>query len=371
MEPSPARPRRSNPLKGLVRAGIRRGLRHQGVRAVVAAELKRLGPTTVQAPTPSALPGLAEPFVDRHGAVHPLDPTLRDRLKPGWRVMLDPVAVAEPPNDEALRKRATNAQRVVGEARRLVETIAGKPLGGRILEIGCFDGSAAYELARIPGSAIVATDLARYYLVQRPGDPDTADLTGQQDWLAALRERARIVAGASPGSVEFLEDDITESALEPASFDAIVSFEVLEHVRRPRAALAAMARLLRPGGVIYHDYNSFFSAIGGHSLCTLDFPWGHARLDAGDFERYLVEKRPAEAEQANRFYTESLNRLTIGDLRADAAAAGLAVLAVLPWHDRARAAEVSPDVLAEVRRIYPAVTVEDLLATFIAFVAIA
>ena len=61
----------------------------------------------------------------------------------------------------------------------------------------------------------------------------------------------------------------------------------------------------------------------------------------------------------------------MADLRADAAAAGLQALAVLPWHDRAKAAEVSPDVLAEVRRTYPAVTVEDLLATFIAFVAVA
>ncbi|MEA2632315.1 MAG: hypothetical protein QOE66_2534 [Chloroflexota bacterium] len=338
---------------------------------MVAAELKRLGPTSAQAPTPNVPPALTVPFVDRYGVGHPLDPTLRDRLKPGWRVMLDPVAVAEPPNDEALRKRSVNAQRVVGEARRLVEAFAGKPLGGRILEIGCFDGSAAYDLARIPGSTVVATDLARYYLIQRPGDPDTADLAGQQAWLATLRERARVVAGAAPGSVEFLEDDITESALEPASFDAIVSFEVLEHVQQPRAALTAMARLLRPGGVIYHDYNPFFSAIGGHSLCTLDFPWGHARLDAGDFERYLVEKRPAEAEQANRFFTQNLNRLTMADLRADAAAAGLQALAVLPWHDRSRAADVSPDVLAEVRRTYPAATVEDLLATFIAFVAVA
>ena len=132
------------PAQGPRPGRIRRGLSHQGVRAVVAAELKRLGPTTVPAPAPSVPPALAEPFVDRYGVGHPLDPALRDRLKPGWRVMLDPVAVAEPPNDEALRKRSVNAQRVVGEARRLVETFAGRPLGGRILEIGCFDGSAAY-----------------------------------------------------------------------------------------------------------------------------------------------------------------------------------------------------------------------------------
>jgi len=365
------RPNGSNPLKGLVRAGIRRGLRNARIRAVVGAELKQLRSPAASASTdepPGA--GASGSFVDRFGVEHSLDARLRDKLKPGWRVMVDPEAVARPPTDEALRTRATNARRVVAEATRLVGTITGRPLTGRILEVGCFDGSAAFELARIPGSTVVASDLARYYIVQKPGDPAVADVGAQQAWLADVRERARIVADMPLGAVEFLEDDITRSALEPASFDAIVSFEVLEHVGRPRDAFLAMATLLRPGGVLYHDYNPFFSAIGGHSLCTLDFPWGHARLDAADFERYVAEIRPTERDQALRFYNESLNRLTLGDLRADAAAAGLDVRAILPWLDRSRVADVGPDVLAEVRRAHPNATLDDLLATFVAMVAV-
>ena len=147
-----------------------------------------------------------------------------------------------------------------------------------------------------------------------------------------------------------------------------MSFEVLEHVGEPAAAFAGMARLLRPGGLAYHDYNPFFSINGGHSLCTLDMPWGHARLDDGDFERYVGELRPAEANQALRFYRESLNRMTLADLRAAIAAAGLEVVALLPWVDRGLVGRLTPAVLPEVRRVYPAATIDDLLATFVAVV---
>jgi SAM-dependent methyltransferase len=118
--------------------------------------------------------------------------------------------------------------------------------------------------------------------------------------------------------------------VEAGRFDAIVSFEVLEHVEELARAFAAMARLLRPGGIGYHDYNPFFNAPGGHSLGALDFPRGHVRLDEGDFERSLRELRPAEVDQALRFYRESLNRMTMADLRATVASAGLDLMAVIP-----------------------------------------
>ena len=151
-------------------------------------------------------------------------------------------------------------------------------LDGRILEIGCFDGAASFQLARLGARHVTGSDLARYYVTQRAGDPNAGDVAAQQVALAELRERARAIAGAVRGRVDFVEDDITSSALEPASFDGIVSFEVLEHLLRPTEAFVSMRELLKPGGVGYHDYNPFFSRIGGHSLCTLDFPWGHARI---------------------------------------------------------------------------------------------
>ena len=347
-----------------VRAAVRFGLGRPRIRSLVESELK----AHRKPPSPEAAL-VGREFVDRHGVHHPLDPTLRNRLKSGWRTMVDPVVAAQPPSDEVLGDRRRKATTVVAEASALVAATAGSPLAGRILEIGCYDGSAAYQLARRAGMQVVASDLARYYLVQRPGTSADPDIAGQQGRLAEIRERARLVAGAAVGAVEFVEDDITQSALASGSFDAIVSFEVLEHVQDPAAAFAGMARLLRPGGIVYHDYNPFFSANGGHSLCTLDFPWGHARLDAEDFERYIRELRPSEVDQALRFYRESLNRMTLLDLRAAVDAAGLETVAVLPWFERGLGPRLDPELIAEVRRNYPPAVVDDLLATFVAVVA--
>ena len=351
-----------------VKAAIRAGLRQPRLRTLVEAELKVPKPAT---PSEAIAPGTE--FVDKHGVHHPLDPTLRDRLKSGWRVMVDPVANVQPPTDETLAGRARKAAKSVREAALLVETTTGLPLRGRILEVGCYDGAMAFQLAKRPDTQVLASDLARFYVIQRPGQVDavtlTADIDAQQGTLATLRERARLAGDAPPGAVEFIEDDITQSSQPAGSFDAILSFEVLEHVQDPQGAFAAMARLLRPGGVAYHDYNPFFSVNGGHSMCTLAIPWGHARLDADDFRRYLEELRPTELDQAMRFYGESLNRMSLADLRSVVHEAGLELVAVMPWFERKQTQEATAAALAEVRRIYSSVTIEDLLATFVSVIA--
>lgn len=303
-----------------LRAVVRRVLAIEPVRRMVQGELARLGRTVTSSAAGPGLPG----FTDRHGTVHHLD---------------------------------------------LLGATAGAAVAGRILEVGCYDGSVAFELTRRPGTTVVASDLARYYVVQRPGQVEEEAVAAEEAALADLRERARTIAGIADGRVTFVEDDVTESTLEPGGFDLIVSFEVLEHVRWPADAFAAMARLLRPGGLMYHDYNPFFSANGGHSLATLDLPWGHVRLDDEDVERYFRELRPTEADQALRFYRDSLNRMTRADLRAAIEGAGLEFLAAIPWNQRALVPDATPQVLAEVRRTYPAATIEDLLGTFVAVVA--
>ncbi len=346
-----------------VRALIRRGLRVGRLRAVVETELR-----VARRPVRARTDGLPDVFVDGHGVRHPLDPALRDALKPAWRTMLDPLTAAQPPSDEALAGRATKARRSVREAAAIVAASTGVELGGRILEIGCYDGAVAFQLTRLPAAEVVASDLARYYVVQRPGEPAETDIRPQQATLATLRARARAAAGAGTGVVDFIEDDITASGLEPGTFDAIVSFEVLEHVASPQAAFGAMARLLKPGGIGYHDYNPFFSLIGGHSLCTLDFAWGHIRLDRVDVERYVRELRPDHLAQTMRFFDESLNRMTLVDLRSAIEGAGLELCSLLPWTDRALVGRFEPAVLSEVQRSYPTATAEDLLASFVSVV---
>ena len=354
-----------------IRAAVRRVLDQRRIRALIEADLavRRGGRKSDNANLPAEGSVGPDVFVDRFGTEHPLDPSLRDRLKPQWRTMFDPVARAQPFSDAVLQGRAAKAERTVAESSALVASVAGVPLAGRILEVGCHDGAVAHQLSRQPGNVVVASDMARYYLVPGSDESSGDDLDAHQVKLADLRERAGSFAGPDIGRVEFVEDDITASDLEPASFDAIVSFEVLEHVGRPTAAFESMARLLKPGGIAYHDYNPFFSSIGGHSLCTLDFPWGHARLDPADFERYLREIRPAEADEALRFYLESLNRMTIADLREAVEASGLELLAVIPWTDRKLVPQLSEAVVAEVRRTYSAATASDLLATFVAVIA--
>jgi SAM-dependent methyltransferase len=370
--------RRVRHLAGsILRRMVRVAVKPAPIRRIVEAALRDAGPRpTTQTSAHRAAGPVArstlprDTFVDRHGTTHQLDPELRDRLKPGWRTMLDPQALAMPPTDAALREKARKVVTPIAEANALLSVTTGRMLSGRILEIGCYDGSAAFAIAAEPGADVVGSDLARYYLHQRPGDvPGTDELERQQGVLADLRERARIVAGIEPGRVAFVEDDITRSTLEPGTFDVIVSFEVLEHLLDPLAGFAAMTALLKPGGVMYHDYNPFFASNGGHSLVTLDFLWGHARLDDGDVERYVREIRPDEVDQALRFYRESLNRMTRADLTGALDAAGLETIAILPWTQRSLIPQLTPAILGEVRRSYPSVRPEELLQTFVGVVA--
>jgi SAM-dependent methyltransferase len=96
---------------------------------------------------------------------------------------------------------------------------------GRALEIGPGAGVYLPVLATLAGEVVV-TDI----------EPSFLDRAREQ-----LNERP---------TARFVVDDITRTGLPAASFDLILCTEVLEHIPEWRAALAAMARLLRPGGAL-------------------------------------------------------------------------------------------------------------------------
>ncbi len=57
-------------------------------------------------------------------------------------------------------------------------------------------------------------------------------------------------------SVSYRLGDVLDCPMEDQSFDAVISFDVLEHVSDPRKLVAEAYRILKPGGIfIFHTFN--------------------------------------------------------------------------------------------------------------------
>ena len=114
------------------------------------------------------------------------------------------------------------------------------PSGCAVLEAGCGVGAQTVTLARnSPGARFTSIDVSSRSL-------DAA--------------RARVRA-ASLGNVEFREADVYDLPFAEESFDHVFVCFVLEHLRRPQEALAALRARVRPGGtltVIEGDHGSTY-----------------------------------------------------------------------------------------------------------------
>lgn len=114
------------------------------------------------------------------------------------------------------------------------------PADASVLEAGCGVGAQTVTLAtNSPGARFTCIDLS----------PES---------LAAARERAR---AASLRNVTFRQADVYALPFPPESFDHVFVCFLLEHLSRPREALAMLASRLRPGGtltVIEGDHGSTF-----------------------------------------------------------------------------------------------------------------
>ncbi len=106
--------------------------------------------------------------------------------------------------------------------------------GRRVLDVGCGHGLYSLDLAR-RGAALVGCDL---------------------DGPALTDARQAVQRLGLDGRALFLVADGAALPLPNGQFDLAVCNCVLEHIADDGAALAAMARLLRPGGVLYLSVDS-------------------------------------------------------------------------------------------------------------------
>ncbi|MEU6239123.1 methyltransferase domain-containing protein [Kitasatospora sp. NPDC047058] len=170
-----------------------------------------------------------------------------------------------------------------------------------------------------------------------------ADLSA--DSLA--RARARVAAHAPGAQVTWHHGDLHRLPFADGAFDHVFVCFVLEHLADPVAALAALRRVLRPGGtvtVIEGDHGSALfhpesadaraavdhlvrlqAAAGGDALIGRRL---HPLLTEAGFRDVTVRPRTVSADGSRPALVEGFTRRTfvamVESVRSDALAAGLA-----------------------------------------------
>jgi SAM-dependent methyltransferase len=148
-------------------------------------------------------------------------------------------------------------KRLVDQAGALVELLhhdTRYPAGSLVLEAGCGVGAQTVTLAaNSPAARFLSVDVS-------------------EASLAAARRR---VAQAGLSNVELRRADILAEPFPAGTFDHVFVCFVLEHLVDPAAALAALKRMLRPGGSI-----TVIEGDHGSSLFHPDSAAAHEAIDA-------------------------------------------------------------------------------------------
>jgi sterol 24-C-methyltransferase len=166
----------------------------------------------------------------------------------------------------------------VARAERFLTARSGIDAGMRVLDLGAGLGGPARHIARITGARITGVDL-----------------TPKRVRLAARRGTGE--AAAQP---EFLAADAMVLPFADGAFDAVYSFEMVQHIPDKAALYAEAARVLRPGGI-----------------CA-GTDWYHADgLDAASLDRFI--------EPICRL-TGMPSLMSLADLRGMLAGAGFRVI---------------------------------------------
>lgn len=166
--------------------------------------------------------------------------------------------------------------RLHDQATTLVELLHGDTAyapGSTVLEAGCGVGAQTVTLAaRSPGARITAVDISA-------------------ESVAAARQRVR---AAGFGNVSFRQADLFALPFAPASFDHVFVCFVLEHLARPADAIAALKRLVRPGGTV--------TVIEGDHGSTTFYPESAAARAAIDCQVELQRRAGGDAHIGRRIY---------------------------------------------------------------------
>jgi ubiquinone/menaquinone biosynthesis C-methylase UbiE len=105
--------------------------------------------------------------------------------------------------------------------------------------------------------------------------------------LTAADFFARPDAWAQRDATQFSAMDVRALAFAGASFDVVASTALLEHVDGVDACMREMARVTRPGGLVFANFGPLYRTFGGaHFFGSYEHLW----MTGAQFEAYLVER---------------------------------------------------------------------------------
>jgi SAM-dependent methyltransferase len=166
--------------------------------------------------------------------------------------------------------------------------------GERVLDLGCGFGRHAYGALR-RGAEVTACDMGR------------PELNEVRNMISVMRDAGEVPPGASGAAVGA---DARRLPFAGGSFDRIIAAEILEHIGDDGAAVAELARVLRPGGVLAVTVPSWLP----EKLCWLlseDYhaprvPDGHVRIYTQARLRALLRSAglvPGRSHRAHALHT--------------------------------------------------------------------
>lgn len=134
-----------------------------------------------------------------------------------------------------------------------------KSVRGKILEIGCGGGGMAKALK------FYRRDLLLY--------------------ACDVSKTAIVFAKKDPQGVHFVNANAYRLPYKNNSLDAVVLFDVLEHVDNPLRAIRELYRVLKPGGV-FHSYTPCEGSPSNYDFWFRKLGWQGKRLYAGHIQKF-------------------------------------------------------------------------------------
>ena len=286
---------------------------------------------------------LSVPYAEVLSLVGGLLTRVANRLVPEGRS--DPQTAELMPSDDALNLQiADETSFLTSRLTRIRQFAAPIEPGCRVLEIGFMTGGYSIDAWDRLGFRITGIDNAYDGTAEKP----------------TIYKHIAQRLGTHP---TFVFGDVTKrTELPDGAFDIVYSVSVLEHISDIAAAFKEFHRLLRPGGLMVHCWNPYFSPNGGHPWGLLDAPWGHLRIPPGDLDQYLDELRPYEAPVSRPWLWQTLDRkTTLAQMQTQVVAAGFRTLL---WDQMPEDPHILGDLTSEVfeqcQAAYPNVTLMDL-----------